>query len=97
MNTNLNVSKRFVIGSTVVKSIPGLGWSFEEGGYHHLFFFIQSASLNKVRRFQLMFNDMYRQELEDYDFEAKAEAEIMKRSQGRYSFYIIGKSKKPIS
>ena len=91
-----NNYKKCIIGTTEIKAVPGLGYSFEQDGFKHLFFVYKSSSFEKVRQFKIMFQEMYQNELGDFDFEESASEEPKPGEKGPYVMYIIGKSKKRV-
>jgi len=96
MRLIFNNYKRCVIGTAHVKEIPGLGYSFQEEGYKHLFFVYKSSSKDKVTDFEEDFRKMYRNEIEEFE---KLQDELEKKEgkeKGQYVLYISGKKKKKV-
>lgn len=98
MRLIFNNYKRCVIGTAHVKEIPGLGYSFQEEGYKHLFFVYKSASKDKVLHFEDEFREMYRNEIEELE---RLQEELERKNaenkeKGQYVLYISGKTKKRV-
>ncbi len=93
MRLIFNNYKRCRIGTAHVKEIPGIGYSFQEEGYKHLFFIYKSASVDKVSHFEEAFREMYRNEIEELEKEMEQKGLDEK---GQYVLYVTGKTKKKV-
>jgi len=97
MRLIFNNYKRCIIGTAHVKEIPGLGYSFQEDGYKHLFFIYKSTSKAKVAYFEEAFREMYRNEIEIIEEEGEeGGATGIVKEKGQYVLYITGKTKKKL-